>query len=219
MDVIEAINSRHSIREFSSEHVSRETLNKIIEAAVQSPSGGNSQPWEVFAAAGETLEKIRKIYLDRSKSRQSGPKTPPPSSQPAEHTERMAVIRKERFELLGLDPEDPASGNVFFKWAANLFGAPLVLFICMDKSVPPARSLNIGTFVQTACLAAKHYGVDSFIAGQLLANQDVLREELAIPENYNIEIGIALGYPKPDSIINTYRSPRRSVNEVLRYKS
>jgi nitroreductase len=216
MDVIEAILSRHSVRDFSSRPVPRETVMKILEAALNSPSGGNGQPWEVFVAAGTTLERIRQAYLERSRR---GPGGPPPGGrppQPASIQERMAVIRKERFELLGLDPADPASGNVFTEWASRMFGVPVLAIIAMDKQL--SSNLDMGLFIQTVCLAAQGYGVDSFIAGAFVAHQDVLRQELGIPDDLTIITGIGLGYPNPEAIINTYRAPRRPLREVVRYK-
>ncbi len=215
MDVIEAIAARHSVRDFSSTPVPKETVMKIFEAALNAPSGGNGQPWEVFIAAGKTLERIRRVYQERAKG---GPGGPPPGRppQPASIQERMAVIRKERFELLGLDPDDPASGNVFAEWGARMFGVPVLAVICMDKEVN--SQLDLGLFIQTVCLAAKGYGVDTFIAGSLISQQDVLRKELAIPEGLTIITGIGLGYPNPEAIINTYRSPRRPLDEVVRYR-
>jgi nitroreductase len=189
---------------------------KILEAATRSPSGGNGQPWEVFVAVGATLERIRKLYLDRFLS---GAGSPPPAgrpSQPAYIQDRMAVIRKERFQLLGLDPDDPASGKVFLEWGSRLFGTPVLVIICMDKAL--SNQLDIGLFVQTVCLAAQGYGIDSFIAGGFITHQDVLRKELEIPDDLNIITGIGLGYPNPDAVINTYRSPRRPISEVVRYK-
>ena len=201
--------------------VARETVMKILETATRSPSGGNGQPWEVFVASGAALEKIRKVYQERFQGgaggpgRPGGPGAPPP--QPAYIQERMATIRNERFKLLGLDPADPASGKVFMEWGSRLFGAPVVAVICMDKAL--SSHLDIGMFVQTICIAAQGYGVDSFIASAFVSQPDVLRQELGIPESLNIVAGIGLGYPNPKSIINTYRSPRRPVQEVVRYKS
>ena len=217
MDVIEAILARHSIRDFSSKSVPQETIMKIMEVATHSPSGGNGQPWEVFIASGVTIKRIRKVYLERFMSGSGGlpPGGPPP--QPTYIQERMATIRNERFKLLGLNPDDPASGKVFMEWGSRLFGAPVLAVICMDKAL--SSNLDIGLFIQTVCLAAQGYGVDSFIAGSFIAHQDILRRELEIPENLNIVTGIGLGYPNPDAIINTYRSPRRSVQEVVRYKN
>ena len=97
-----------------------------------------------------------------------------------------------------------------------MFGAPAVAVVCMDKEL--SSNLDLGLFIQTVCLAAKGCGVDSFIAGMLISQPDVLRKELGIPENLNLVTGIGLGYPNPEAIINTYRAPRRSLDEVVRYK-
>ena len=221
MDVIEAIKARHSVRDFKPDPVPQETVLKIMEAAGFSPSGGNGQPWEVFVASGATMERIRQVYKERfEKNTQGGPGGPPPGgppNMPPAFFERMSVIRNERFKLMGLDPDDPASNKVFMEWGARLFGAPVLAVICMDKVL--TSTLDIGMFVQTICLAAQHYGVDSFIASAFIMHQDVLRQELGIPENMTIVTGIGLGYPNPENIINTYRSPRRAVQEVVRYKS
>jgi nitroreductase len=215
MDVIEAILARHSVRDFSSKSVDKATVMKILEAATRSPSGGNSQPWEVFVAGGATIEKIRGEYQERAKAgTPGGPGARPPL--PAYIQERMTVIRRERLQLLGLDPDDPASGKVFTGWSARLFGAPVLIVVCIDKAIP--STTDIGIFIQTVCLAAQGYGVDSMIAGMFLSHQDVLRRELEIPDDLNIVTGIGLGYADPDSIINTYRSPRRPIKEVVRYK-
>jgi nitroreductase len=218
MDVIEAILARHSVRDFSSRPVAKDILMKILEVATWSPSGGNGQPWEVFVASGETMEKIRKLYHERPQggaARPVGSSGPPP--QPAYIQERMRTIRNERLKLLGLDPADPASGNIFIEWGRRLFGVPVLVVVCMDKAL--SSNLDIGMFIQTICIAAQGYGIESFIAGAFVSQPDILRQELGIPESLNIVTGIGLGYPNSNNIINTYRSPRRPIQEVVRYKS
>ena len=59
MDVIEAIKTRKSIRGFKKVPVSKETIHKILEAAIRAPSGMNTQPWEFVVAGGKVLELIR----------------------------------------------------------------------------------------------------------------------------------------------------------------
>lgn len=218
MDAIQAILERHSVRDFKSDTVPKEIIMKIMETAGRSPSGGNGQPWEVFIASGATMERIRKSYQERSGgtgNRPGGPGGGPPP-MPPHIQERMTIIRNERMKLLGLDPADPTSGKVFMEWGARLFGAPVMAVICMDKVL--TSNLDIGLFVQTVCIAARSYGVDSLIASSLVSQPDILRNELDIPENLNIITGIGLGYANPNSIINTYRSPRRPVSEVVSYK-
>ena len=221
MDVLEAIQARHSVRDFVSKPVPKDIIIKIMAAATRSPFGGNGQPWEIFVASGATMENIRRAYQERAQGQAGGPGGPGgpsgPPSLPVFIQERMATIRNERTKLLGLDPADPASGKVFMEWGSRLFGAPVLAVICMDKAL--SSYLDIGMLVQTICLAAQHFGVDSIIASAFVSQPDVLRKELEIPESLNIVIGIGLGYPNPKSIINTYRSPRRPVQEVVRYKS
>jgi nitroreductase len=227
MDILEAIQARHSVRDFDSKPVPKDIIMKIMAAATRSPSGGNSQPWEIFIASGAAMENIRKTYQERAQSQPGGPGVPPgrpggpggpggPPPLPAFIQERMATIRNERMILLGLDPADPASGKVFMEWGSRLFGAPVMAVICMDKAL--SSNFDIGMLVQTICLAAQNFGVDSIIASAFVSQPDVLRKELEIPESLNIVIGIGLGYPNPMSIINTYRSPRRPIEEVVRYK-
>jgi len=218
MDALEAIIARHSVRDFSPKPVDKTTVMKIMETACQAPSGGNGQPWEVFIAAGATMQRIRGEYQERAKNPPAGPPGGPggPPPQPAYIQARMAQIRKERLELLGLDSNDPASGKVFQEWGARMFGVPVLAIICQDKEIK--NNMDMGLFIQSICIAAKGLGVDTFIAGAFCSHQDVLRKELDIPDNLNIITGVGLGYPNEENVINTYRAPRRPVGEVVRYK-
>jgi len=117
---------------------------------------------------------------------------------------------------MGLNPADPDSGKLFQEWGAKLFNAPVLVIVCQDKAL--TNNLDIGLFIQTLCLAAQGYGVESFIAGAFVSRPNVLRQELEIPEDLNIITGVGLGYANPENKINTYRSPRRPIDEVVRYR-
>ena len=69
MNTLEAIGRRRSIREFKDEAIERETVDKLLEAAVMAPSAKNSQPWRFTvidqARRGEFLEVIRKGVANR----------------------------------------------------------------------------------------------------------------------------------------------------------
>ena len=45
MDAIEALNTRRSIRAFTSRPVSLDLVRELIRAAMHAPSAGNEQPW------------------------------------------------------------------------------------------------------------------------------------------------------------------------------
>ena len=91
MDVLEAIQARHSVRDFLSKPVPKDVIMKILAAAARSPSGGNGQPWEIFVASGATMERIRRAYQERAQGqagRPGGPGGPNENRRPPE-SQRM----------------------------------------------------------------------------------------------------------------------------------
>jgi nitroreductase len=65
MDVMNAIYTRRSIRNYKNEPVSKEMVNKLLEAATMAPSGSNMQPW-VFVVIQDV--KTLQSYSDRAKA-------------------------------------------------------------------------------------------------------------------------------------------------------
>ncbi len=60
MSFNELASQRKSVRGFTSQEIPTEYLDKILEAAVQSPSGGNRQPWHFYVITDKTV--IRQIH-------------------------------------------------------------------------------------------------------------------------------------------------------------
>ena len=60
----ECIKNRRSIRKYNPEKkVTKEQLNKLLEAAMLSPSACNSRPWEFIAVTNrDTLDEIVRIH-------------------------------------------------------------------------------------------------------------------------------------------------------------
>ena len=56
------LQSRTSIRKFKADEVPRETLQRVLEAGLQAPSGKNRQNWRFFVVTG----KLRDDYLKYS---------------------------------------------------------------------------------------------------------------------------------------------------------
>lgn len=221
MDIQKAILERYATRDFKSEPVPKETLEKILGMALRSPSSGNGQPWQIFIAVGEVTNKITQAYLDRFTN--DIPAKPelaglPPPKWPQAMQDRMNRITSDRMKLLGINPQDSASVKSYREIGGRLFRAPVLVILCMDKALPMWSVFDIGLIAQTIMLAAREYGVDSIIAQSFVNYPDILRKELGIPDNVQIVTGIGLGYQNPESIINTYRSPRRSVPEVVTFK-
>lgn len=60
MDLLEAMRTRRSVRQWTSDRVSDEQLKELVEAAARAPSGSNAQPWAfvVFREPGR-LKRLR----------------------------------------------------------------------------------------------------------------------------------------------------------------
>ena len=59
MNVEDAIRSRLSARAFTDKQVGEADLRGILETARWSPSGGNCQPWHVYALSGASMAAFR----------------------------------------------------------------------------------------------------------------------------------------------------------------
>ena len=221
MDAIKAIIERRSIRSFTSNPVPKETLLKILDVATHAPSSSNTQPWEIFVVGGSVLERIRQAYLERFKNdapgkpevRGTGREQLPPLI-----LERMNQFRSERFKLEGLDPQGQEGVRLSAERGSRFFGAPVIVILCMNRTLSIFSTYDIGLLSQNIVLAAQDVSIGSIIAGAIVSYPDILRKELSIPDDLMIVEGIALGYPDKQSVVNTYRSSRRPIQEVVTFK-
>ena len=65
MDVYEAVISRRAVRGFTDEPVSRVVLERVLSAAVWSPSGSNIQPWNIYVLTGAPLAELKTRAVER----------------------------------------------------------------------------------------------------------------------------------------------------------
>jgi len=219
MDVIDAINSRKTVRAFKPDPVGKDTILKILEAATRAPSWGNSQPWEVFVASGEALERLREGYSARFKHRQSSnPNIPAPRTWPPAIQERMRALMSafSRATPTKTSPDDAMRQMLASNY--SFFGAPTVVFLCMDRSLTQWSMFDMGSLAQSIMLAAQEYGVDSAIAALFASYPDLVRADLDIPDDLAILIGLALGYADADQLRDRPRISRRPLKEVVRYQ-
>ena len=64
MEFSELMKSRKSIRGYKTDSVSKETIQKVLNLAVQSPSAMNTQPWQFYILGGDVLKTIGKENVE-----------------------------------------------------------------------------------------------------------------------------------------------------------
>ena len=63
MDCTQTIRARRSIRKFKPDApVSREDVEKMLEAAMMAPSACNTRPWEFFVAEGAVKDRLCEVH-------------------------------------------------------------------------------------------------------------------------------------------------------------
>ncbi|MBM7625081.1 nitroreductase family protein [Sporohalobacter salinus] len=69
---MEAILSRRSVREYTSEDIAEETINQLLKAAMSAPSAGNEKPWHFIVIEDQNiLNQIADLHSDAEMLREA----------------------------------------------------------------------------------------------------------------------------------------------------
>jgi nitroreductase len=72
MSLVDVLLSRRSIRRYEQKEISRDVLDKILEAGRQAPSAANKQPWHFIVVTDSEIKKefskrdVQQIHQGRS---------------------------------------------------------------------------------------------------------------------------------------------------------
>lgn len=215
MELKEVVNKRHSVRSFKDDEIPVEVLEDIVRAAQRTPSWENSQPWNVYIATGETLKKIKEIWIAKYADKVKG-SPDMPTGHRTDFSERsqknMADFMSYAADYTG-DPEI----KHFLKMNERLFNAPALVYLTLGKGHTGWPVYDLGAFGMTLMLAAKDVGVDSIPAYEIIKFPAELRPLLSVPDDEEIIMGIALGYAAEDDL-NGLSSSRLPLEEILTIK-
>lgn len=222
MEVIEAIHTRRSIRSFKPEPVPREVLEELLDACRWAPSASNTQPWEFAILGGAVMEEVKARIIEKIKAgwdtiqlkfKDTNPDIPYPElTEP--YRQRAVVLRTH------IDSHQFPSGTkgldekraTYLLYGGYFYGAPNAIILYTEKSLCPKAILDLGVMAQTIGMAALAYGLGTCLMTMTVFWPDMLREMLEIPDSKLIALGIAIGYPDSEAIINTYERTREPLD-------
>jgi len=217
MDVETAILKRKSIRAFKGDPVEEGLLWSVINLALKAPSWGNTQPWEVFVVTDQKLADLKKGFREKfERDEPPNPDIPLPTEWPDECLKRYKDLGRSLFEKVGIGRTDTLLRRKHYLQMFQGFGAPVFIYICLDKKLSRWSMLDVGIFVQTLCLAAVSKGLGTCILTHLVLYPDVIRKELQIPASKSIVMGVALGYVDDTALINTFESTREDKSRLVK---
>jgi nitroreductase len=214
LDVIDAIKSRKSIRGFKKDPVPRGVIEKILEAAIRTPSGMNTQPWEFVVAGGEVLDKLRAENVRLIESGLEPTNDVGRIPYEGVYRKRQVDLAIELFKLMGIQREDKEARHAWWLKGFRFFDAPCEIVICADKGLNYTLDiLGIGAVCQSICLAAMEFGLGTCIADQGILYDQPWYKLAGIPESKRLVAGISMGYPDSSFPANRLVSPRVPVDE------
>ncbi|MBM7590349.1 nitroreductase [Brevibacillus fulvus] len=208
---------RRTVRKYTQKPVDKDLLTKVLTEAVSAPSWANSQPWEVYVAAGDVLEQLRAAYTDSfDKGEPGNPDLAYPQSWPDYLQERMNRAYQETFQAMGIERDDKQAREANWRNNFRFFEAPVAVFLCLDQSLNEWSILDLGLFAQNLMLAAVANGLDCAPAASSISYPQHLRRILGIPEQHKIIVGIMLGYGDHEHPYNQVKTSRVPLTENIR---
>lgn len=220
MDVLEAIESRRSIRAFTDQPVSEETVRQILEASQRSPSGTNTQPWFVHVCAGEVKDAISRDVLALAASGEAESYAAYdyyPDKWNDIHRDRRRGVGWGLYGLLGIKKGDREASARQGARNFQFFDAPVGLFITTDAYLARGNWADTGMYIQTLMLAARGFGLHTCPQAAWIQFQEPVFRHLRIPDDQVLVSGMSLGYADPDAIENTLVSDRESLENVASF--
>jgi len=207
MDVSEAVARRVSIRAFRPEPVAGEVVRDILQRAHQAPSGGNLQPWRVYALAGEPLAAF-KAEVAANPMGESPEYDVYPANLWEPYRTRRFQNGEDLYATIGIPREDrPARLRQLAK-NGDFFGAPVGLFFCLDRKVGPPQWADVGMYMMAVMLLAVERGLDTCAQEYWARYPQTVARFLQLPDELMVFSGMALGYRDEAHPINTLRARR-----------
>jgi len=207
MNVSEAVERRVSIRGVLDKPVSGEVVKDILVRAARAPSGGNLQPWRVYALTGQPLADFKAIV----KANPFG-ETPEYDVYPPNLWEPFRTRRwqngEDLYASIGIPREDKPARLRQLAKNGEFFGAPVGIFFCLDRKLGPPQWADLGMYMQNVMLLAVERGLDTCPQEYWARYPETVGKFLNMPADHMLFSGMALGYRDPDAPINRLRASR-----------
>jgi nitroreductase len=215
MDLLKVMKERKSIRAFKSDPIPMEKIKEILKLSILAPSAINLQPWEFIVVVGEEKERLSrrliKAYREKQISCDPGTVKPLPKTI-AKRGAKTLELMNPFFKEMGVN-----SDQFVNEGSCHFYGAPVAIILCQDDAFPKTRFVDIGLVLGYLILIAHDLGLSTCPIGLITAYEDEIKDLLNIPENKNVVIGVALGFPDWESPINRFKSLREDLDKLVRW--
>ena len=216
MNVAEAVATRRSIRAFTGQTVSLETVRRVLDSARMAPSGCNYQPWEATVLTGAPLRALQEVLLagkpdDPLEYDFSAP------GQVEKYRKRLGALGAQMYGAMSIGREDIDQRNLFSQQNLTSFGAPVLLLSHFPKFMKEPQWSDVGMWLQTVMLLLRGEGLDSCPQEWMGLYGRTIKAHLGLPEDTLLFCGLAIGFRDPDAVVNNFERERVPLDEQVRF--
>jgi nitroreductase len=216
-----AIETRRSVRAYLPDPVPESLIRSILSTASRAASGGNLQPWKVSVLAGEARQAFVDAVAERMKETPfgEGPEYPIyPADLEDPYRTRRSKVAMDMYALVGIERDDSAARAKQMGLNFSFFGAPVGLFISIDRIMGPPQFADLGIFLQNVMLLAREHGLHTCPQEAWSLWGKSIREFTGIPDEDLVFCGLAMGYADPAAPVNKLHTGRASVDDFATFK-
>lgn len=219
LTVSQALRRRISTRAFLDTPVPASEVEAILDEARWSASGGNVQPWNVVAVAGEARQRVidavkAKLETDPFTNEANFPVYPEKLWEP--HRSWRYELGEDMYALMGVPRDDKMARLNWLMQNYEFFGAPVGLFFVIDERMNQNQWAHLGMFMMSLCLAAEEKGLSTCMQEAWTPHCDTVARAIGVEKPDIVYCGLALGHADPDAPVNQLRSKRAEVSEIAR---
>jgi nitroreductase len=214
MRVSDALAARRSVRGFLDTPVDVDLVKRLVVAASRSPSGGNLQPWHIDIVAGAAMNRLKQTMMAKLAG---GPETPEYDIYPKEllspYRDRRFAVGEAMYAALGIPREDKVARRMWFARNFAFFGAPVALFMTIDRRMGPPQWSDMGMFLQSFMLLAVEQGLATCAQECWAVYPETVKAFLGTPDERMLFCGMAVGFEDSDELANALRTERADAGE------
>jgi len=115
-------------------------------------------------------------------------------------------------------PEQTSFQDFVNVGSCNFYGAPTAIIVTIDEVFSSERLTDMGILVGYLVLAAHALGLGTCPIGLIIAFDNDIKEELSLPEEKQVVIGVAVGYRDSEAPIYQSKSSRVPLEDVVRWR-
>lgn len=217
MRVSEAVAARRSVRGFLNTPVDPALVRELAVKAARAASGGNLQPWHVDLVHGEALARLKAVMAEKLAAREK--EAPAYAIYPLElddpYEGRRVAVGEAMYGHIGIARDDRAERWRWFARNFAFFGAPMALFVSVDRNMGPPQWQDLGQYLASFMLLSVEAGLATCPQECWAMYPDTVGGVIGIPPERMLFCGMAIGYEDPEEPANRLRSERAPVGEWL----